>query len=156
MSSETQILDKIKTDLSFLMESGIGYTNRLSKVTEGWMPLAVDGSFDCAYFFLGNRTPERFTNDNKPCQWSADLWIFIQMRASEGKLSRKIESWIDDMRKWLYQGSGVTSGKWYTLDTSLPDIVPYGGKVLKAIEPNSIWDKHISELIFKININYST
>ena len=153
MSAETQILDQIKTDLAFISSTN-GYTNNLSKVLEGYTPLSAENDFDCAYFFMGDRKPVRNYNDNEPAQWEAALWIVIQLKSTEGNLSRAIESWVEDFRKWLWQGTGITTNKWYTLDTSLSSIVPYGGKELQIIAPNSLWDKHCSELTFKININY--
>lgn len=154
MSAETQILDQLETDLKFI--DGNGYANRLNKVTEGYKPLSTENDFDCAWFFMGNRKPVKHTSDNVPYAWQGELWIIIQLKAADGNLSRRIESWIDDFRKWLYQGSGITTNKWFTLDTSLPTVVSWNSKDLQSIEPNSLWDKNISELFFKINITYST
>jgi len=155
MSAETQILDQLKTDLEFI-NGGNNYANKLMKVVEGYKPLSTENDFDCAYFFMGNRKPLKNTSDNVPYVWQGELWIIIQIKATEGNLSRRIESWIDDFRKWLWQGTGITANKWFTLDTSLPSVVAWNSKELMTIEPNSLWDKQISELFFKINITYET
>jgi hypothetical protein len=155
MSAETQILDAIKPELLFMQRAN-GYSKNLSKAIEGYKPLSVENDFDCAYFFMGNRQPYKKTSDNKPYAWIGDLWIIIQLKSSEGNLSRDIEAWIQNIRDWLWQGSGITANKWFTLDTSLPQVASWNSKDLQVIEPNSLWDKHISELTFKLNIIYST
>jgi hypothetical protein len=155
MSAETQILDKLQVDLMYINTAN-GYTKNLTKIVEGYKPLSAENDFDCAYFFMGNRSPYRKTNDNTPYVWQGELWIIIQLRATDQGLSRDIEAWIQNFRDWLWQGSGITANKWFTLDTSLPSVVSYNSKDLQAIEPNSLWDKNISELVFKINIIYKT
>lgn len=155
MSAETQILDQLQDDLLFINLNN-GYTKSISKAVEGYKPLSAENDFDCIYFFMGNRQPYKKTSDNKPYAWQGELWLIVQLKASELGLSRDIESWVENIRNWLWQGSGITSGKWFTLDTSLPSVVSWNSKDLQAIEPNSLWDKNISELVFKINIIYKT
>lgn len=132
------------------------YANTLKKAEEGYLPLSANNDFDIAYFFMGARQPIQVTNDNKPAAWQGELWIILQVKARTLSLSRTIESWIEDFRKWLYQSSEVTANKYYTLDTSLPSVVGWNAKKLQDIQPNSIWDEQISELTFKINIIYET
>jgi len=72
MSSETQILDQIKTDLMFLSTAN-NYANTLISATEGYMPISADNDLNRAYFFMGNRKPDRYTNDNKPVQWEGEF-----------------------------------------------------------------------------------
>ncbi len=155
MSSETQILGQIATDLAFIT-TGNGYTNSLKKITEGYVPLSSVTEFDQVFFFMGDREPLRHSNDNKPTQWKGELWICIMIHRDMDTLTRAIESWIEDIRKWLYQGTGITANRWYTLDTSLPEIVPYGGKDILKIGPSTIWAEYKSEITFKLNIIYST
>lgn len=153
MSAETQILDQLKVDLLFINRDN-GYTKKLSKAIEGYKPLSVENDFDCAYFFMGNRQPYKLTSNDIPYAWQGDLWIIVQLKATELGLSRDIEAWIQNMRDWLWQGSGIDAGKWFTLDISSSTGVLVNSKTLQAIEPNSLWDKQISELTFKLNITY--
>lgn len=161
MSKETDILDKVRTCLLYI--NGNGYTEKLSKVYEGYIELASHNEFDTAYYYLGERKPSNVTSDNVPYAWECDLWLHIQLKASsgEGKLIRAIESWIENMRKWLYASqnlaykAGLTSGKWFTL--SVPDaLISWQSQTIEKIEPAVIWQDNIAEITFKITFNYSS
>jgi hypothetical protein len=159
MSKETEILDKVRTNLIFI--NGNGYTQRLAKVYEGYIPLSASNEFDAAYYYLGNRKPVKYYNDNTPKVWQADIWIHVQLKAEsgEGKLIRTYEDWIENIRKWLYASNssvysaGLTTDKWFTL--SRPDgIISWNTHGITEIEPDIRWQENIAELTFKITINF--
>jgi len=155
MSAETQITDQLLNDLMYIDTTNL-YANNLLKAEEGYKPMSAENNNDIAFVIFGNRKPLKFTSDNKPYVWEGEVWIILQVQARTLSIARTVESWIEDFRKWLYQSSAVTVGKYYTLDTSLPSVVNWNGKELQQIQPNTDWENNISELTFKINIIYST
>lgn len=160
MSSETRILDQLRTDLGYISTANL-YSNNYKKVYEGLLNLGTMTDFDCICYYPGNRTPGKKLNSNQPASCELDIFIHIMFKAEkgEGKLVRKGEKCIDDFRKWFYRDSSVTAGKFFTLDyegSAVQDVVEWNSRSLDEIQRFAIWDKDVAEIIFKLTINYST
>ncbi len=164
MSSETLILDRLRTDLGNITIAN-QYVNSSKKLYEGQLDLSKMTDFDVICYYPGNRKPGTRTNNGIPVTWSLDIWVHVMFKAEKGesKLVRKGESWINDFRKWFYRDSTITENKWFTLDQESRgtpavaglDVVQWNSRSLDDIQRFAIWEKDVGEIVFKININYS-
>jgi hypothetical protein len=156
MSTTTDILNRVRADL-LLIKADNGYTNELPEVFEGYVPLTSGNTLPRCCYYLAAREPINKTNDGTPCSYKCELWLHVQVIAETGdmQLTRTMESWIEDMHKWLFSHSGITENKWLTMDTAISNVI-WGSKDLDKIDGVALWDQNRAEIAIKLTFNYTT
>lgn len=156
MSTTTDILDQIRADLGNI-KAEYGYANELPEIYEGYVPLTSGNTWPRCCYYLAGREPVNRTNDGTPQSYKCELWIHVQVTSESGdkKLTRTLESWIEDMHKWLFSHTGITENKWLTIDTSIAKVI-WGSKLLDKIDGVALWEQNKAEITFKLTFIYTT
>ncbi len=160
MSERQNILNQIVTDAKAAFVSGNGYTNTLKDAKIGYVQMQSGSEFDTMYILAGQDVPLRYTNNNTPVLQEIEIWLIMQIKSSAGvgKIDTAIETWVTDIRNFIYQGSGITTNKWLTLNNIPLPVSSYVWSSLRlgTIESYPADDENDSfaQITFPVKVQY--
>lgn len=153
MSKEYDIIKAVRDDL-LKISTANQYAVNAKFVNIGYRILGDSGDFPQVYCYMGERKPLYKANSGMPASWKGDLWIHAQLKAGGiTELVELTETWISELRKWLFQDSSITQDKWFTLGVT--GLIAWGSQVVEDISVTPLWEHNICEVTFKINVEYS-
>lgn len=121
MSQVIELKKQIITELRYI-DPANGYTNKAKDVIDGYRSVTDVNQMDIISLWTRDDKNGDYYNSNVPGTIEPEIIIDTHCAETQGiSLTDKVELWKLDIRKWLYQGSGITANKWLTIGESAND-----------------------------------